>query len=76
MTYKNNDSNDICFYSIVNFSEAGIGEIEAAVRNVGKEIECEVNDTEYSGVKSIEFVPQNSGMYFVYSKFNNTEITG
>ncbi|XP_022287770.2 filamin-A-like [Crassostrea virginica] len=60
----------------VNFSEAGIGEIEAAVRNVGKEIECEVNDTEYSGVKTIEFVPQNSGMYFVYSKFNNTEITG
>ncbi|XP_062580675.1 filamin-A-like [Saccostrea cucullata] len=60
----------------VNFSEAGIGEIEAAVRNVGKEIDCEVKDTEYSGVKTIEFIPQNSGMFFVYSKFNNTEITG
>jgi hypothetical protein len=60
----------------VNFSEAGIGEIEAAVRNVGKEIECEVQDTEYNGIKTIEFVPQNSGMFFVYSKFNNEEITG
>lgn len=60
----------------VNYSEAGIGDIEAAVRNVGKEIVCEVNETEYNGIKTIEFVPQNSGMFFVYCKFNNTEITG
>lgn len=66
-----------CFFClIVNYSEAGIGDIEAAVRNVGKEVVCEVNETEYNGIKTIEFVPQNSGMFFVYCKFNNTEITG
>lgn len=66
----------LMFRLIVNYSEAGIGDIEAAVRNVGKEISCDVNETEYNGIKTIEFVPQNSGMFFVYCKFNNTEITG
>ena len=63
---------------LVNYTEAGTGDIEAEVRCSGESVPCELVDDEESDdcIKRLEFSPLVSGMHFVHVKFNKQPIAG